>query len=98
VDRPLPEIMVDAEDRGLTKGPEQNTVELPRGSEVCSERLFDDDAGVRGTARLTELFHDCPKEHRRNGEVVCRSLRGAEFVADCLNSGGVVVVAVHVAQ
>ena len=44
VHRPLAEVMVDAEDRRLVEGAEQDPVEFLRRGEVAAERLFDDDA------------------------------------------------------
>jgi hypothetical protein len=63
-----------------------------------SKRLLDDDARSLGTARLGKLFHDCPEEQRRDGEVVRRPLSGAEFLADGLERRRIVVIAVHVAE
>src|SRR5215831_17057598 len=76
---PLAEVMVDAEDRGLGKSAEQNPVQLPRRGQVRSERLLDNHAGVGGTARLAELLDNGTEEHRRNGEIMRRPLRGAEL-------------------
>src|SRR5213083_1328277 len=50
VHRPLPEVVVDPEDRRLVESSEQNPVELPRGSDVVAERLLDDDAAALRTA------------------------------------------------
>ena len=79
--RPLAQVMVDAEDRRLVEGCQQDAIELPRRGEVPAERLFDDDAGALGAARLAELLHDHPEQHGRDGEVVGRPLGGAEFLA-----------------
>ncbi len=95
---PLPEVMVDAEDRRFGKGSEQNPVQCPGRPEVCPKGLFDDHAGAFRAARLAELLDDRTEEHRRYGEVVRRTLRGAEFFADGRKRGEVLVVAVDVAQ
>ena len=63
-----------------------------------SKRLLDDDARSLGTARLGKLFHDCPKQQGRDGEVVRRPLGGAEFLADGLERRRVLVIAVHITQ
>ena len=82
----------------LVEGAEQDPIERLRRGEVAPERLFDDDASALGAARLGELLHDHPEQRRRDGEVVRRPLRGAEFLADGLKGRRVVVVAVNVAQ
>src|SRR5262252_3227909 len=46
MDRPLPEVMVDAEDRRLRESRQQGLVEPLRRCEIRTEGLFDDDAGV----------------------------------------------------
>ena len=46
VDRPLAEVVIDAEDRRLVEGAEQDAVELLRRGEVVAEGLLDDDAGA----------------------------------------------------
>ena len=81
-----------------SKVAEQDPVELLRRGQVSAERLFDDDAGALGAARLGELFHDQPEQRGWDGEVVRRPLGGAEFLADGLKGCRVVVVAVDVAQ
>src|SRR5690349_6534607 len=52
VHRPLPKVMVDAEDRLLVKGCEQDAVEFLRRGQVMSEGLFDDNAYALRTARF----------------------------------------------
>ena len=98
LDRPLPEIMVDAEDRRLVEGREQDPVELLCRAEVSAEGLFENDAGALGAARLGELLHDEPEERGRDGKVVCRPLGRAELFADCLKRCRVFVVPVNIAQ
>src|SRR5579862_5570573 len=44
--RPLPKVMVDAEDGGLVKDCEQSAVKLLCRGPVVSERLFDNNASV----------------------------------------------------
>src|SRR5215472_10599221 len=68
-----------------------------------AEGLFDDDPSLaaprlRGTARLCQLLDHCFKEHRWDGKVVCRSLRGAELSPDRLKGGSVLVVAVDITE
>src|SRR5262249_62394650 len=86
MDRQLPEVMVDAEDRRLLKSRQQGLVELPGRGEVRPEGLFDDDAGVPCAPRLPEMFDDRRKQHRRNGEVVRRTPGRAELFAELLKS------------
>src|SRR5262245_43918455 len=96
MDRQLPKVMVDAEDRRLLKSRQQGLVELPGRGEVRPERLFDDDAGVPRAPRLPELFDDRSEQCRRNGKVVRRTLGRAELFAELLKSRGVLIVAVHI--
>src|SRR5438094_5153205 len=84
VHRPLPEVVVDPEDRCLVEGSEQNPVELPRGSDVVAERLLDDDAAALRTARLDELLDDQFEQHARDSQVVRRPPRVAELFTDGL--------------
>src|SRR5882762_1917044 len=58
LNRPLSQVMVDAEDRRLGKTAQQDAVELQSRGQVGPERLFDDDAGASSTTGLCELFHD----------------------------------------
>src|SRR5215471_6715355 len=96
--RPLPEVMVDAKNRGFAKRLEQNTVQSLRRGEICSERLFDNDPGARRRTRLAEFLHHGGKEYRRNRKIVRRSLCGTQFLADCLKGCGVLVIAIDVAE
>ena len=48
-------------------------VELLRGGQVASERLFDNDARMLGQVRGTESFDHHLKKRRRNREVVRRA-------------------------
>src|SRR5215831_8451990 len=68
-----------------------------------AEGLFDDDPALatprlHRTARLCQLLDHGFKEHRGDGQVVCRSLRRAELFADRLEGRGVLVVAIDIAQ
>src|SRR5262249_57608407 len=96
--RPLSQVMVDAKDRLLVKGREENPIKLLRRREVMSKRLLDDDAGSLGASRLGKLFHDRPKQQGRDGEVVGPPLGGAKFLPDGLERRRILVVAVPVAQ
>src|SRR5215831_8524447 len=55
--RLLSQVMVDAEDRLLVKGREQDPIEFLCRGEVMSKRLLDDDAGSIGASSLGKLFH-----------------------------------------
>ena len=54
---------------------QRDAVELPRRSQVASERLFDDDARMLGQARGAESLDHRLEQRRRNGEVVRRAPR-----------------------
>ena len=67
-------------------------------AKISTERLFDDDARIGGAARFGQLFHDQSEQHGRDGEIVRRSLRRAQLLADGLKRGRIVVVAVNIPQ
>ena len=91
--------MVDAENSLFVERAEQNTVEPLCADEVRPERLLHNDArSPCDAAGLSELLHDGAKERWRNRKIERRLPRGTECLADGLESGGVVVIAVHVAQ
>ena len=48
--------------------------------------------------RLRQLLDNRFEQHRRNGQVMGGPLRPAEFFAERLEGGGIVVIAVHVTQ
>src|SRR5258705_11374489 len=77
MNRPLAEVMVDAEDVLLVESPEQNPIERLRRDKVVPEGFFNDNASALSTVCLGQLFHDEPEQCRRGGEVVRRPLRGA---------------------
>src|SRR5262249_37703659 len=98
VHRPLAEVMVDAKNRRLGESREQDAVQFPRRCQIRAERLFDYYSTVLRTARFPERLDHRFEEHRRNGQIVRRPLRGAKGLADRLERGAVVVVSVDVAQ
>ena len=51
----------------------RNAVELPRGSQVASERLFDNDARILGQICGSQTLDHHLKERGRNREVVRRA-------------------------
>ena len=98
VDRPLAKVMIDAENCLLLESPQQNRIQRPCRGEVCPERLFDNDPSAIRTVRLTQLFHDQPKQYRRNREIVRGAFAGAKLVPDGAKRGGIFIVAVYIAQ
>ena len=69
---------------------EQDLVERVRRCEVAAERLLDDDARACAVQpAVAELLDDRAEQGRRNGEVVRRTLRGAELLAERLERRGV---------
>src|SRR5271156_5182260 len=93
------EIMVNAENIFLVETFQQNPVELLRGGEVGTERFFHDDSrAFLSAAGFSELIHNRSEQYRRNGEVMRRSQRRAEFLADGLKSRRIIVVTVHITQ
>ena len=56
----------------------RDAVELPRGGQVASERLFDNDARMLGQVRGAEPFDHRLEERGRDGQVVRRAPRAAQ--------------------
>ncbi len=98
VHRPLPEVVIDAEDRAFVEGAEQDPVELLRRCEVVAEGFLDDDAGVPDEVGLGQLLDDQLEQHGRDGEIVRGPPGGAKLLADGLERRRVLVVAVHIPQ
>ncbi len=90
--------MVDAEDRIFRKHRQRDTVELPRGGQVTSERFFDDDARLIGQARGTEPFDNRREQRGWDGEVMRRAPGIAQRLLECFEGTRVVVVAAHIAE
>src|SRR5207302_1696695 len=91
--------MVDAENSFFVERAEQNAVEPLRADEVRPEWLLHNDArSLRDAAGLSKLLHDDAKERWRNRKIERGLPRGPERLADGLECGRVVVIAVHVAQ
>ena len=67
MNRPLAEVMVDAEDVLLVESPEQNPIKRLRRNKVVTEGFFNDDSSALSTVCLGQLFHDEPKQRRRDG-------------------------------
>src|SRR5437867_6719133 len=81
LDRVLAQILVDAEDVVFAEALVHDRVQRPRGRQVPTERLLDDDAPALGTARLPEVPNDALEEAGRNRQIVSRVLRVAELPA-----------------
>ena len=73
-------------------------IEFPRGGQVASERLFDDNARVIGQARGTESFDYRCKERGRDGEVVRRAPRIVQRLLERLKRTRGFVIAAHVPE
>jgi hypothetical protein len=97
-DRLLTEEMVDPEDRILGKHRSRDPVELPRGGQVATERLLDDDASAVCQASAAQPFDHGPKQRRRDCEVVGRTSSFAERPLECREGAWVVVVTIDVAE
>src|SRR5262245_3581608 len=96
--RSLAEVMVNAKDRRLVEGAEQNSVEFLGGGAVVTEGFFHDDARAFSAVRLRQLFHDQTEQRRWDSEVVRRPLRGTQFLANGLKGRRVLVVTVNVVE
>src|SRR6516162_1099355 len=98
VDRTLAEVVVDAKNVLFMVGTVKNLVQRLGGGEVITERFFDDDARAFAAARLHQLFDDLTKKYRRNRQIVSGVLGLAEFLAQVLEGGSIVVIAVDIME
>ena len=76
----------------------RDAVELPRGGQVASERLFDDDARMLGQVRGAEPFDHRLEERGRDGEVVRRAPGAAQRLFYRRERVRVVIIATHVPE
>lgn len=90
--------MVNAEHIGLGKVLVNAQAQCIGGRTVATERLFNYEARIVGTARFGKLSRHGPEQNRRDRQIVHRLLGVTEFLAQRLERGRIVVVAVHVAQ
>ena len=60
----------------------RDAIEFPRGGQVASERLFDDDARMVGQVRGAKSFDHRLEERGRDGEVVRRAPGATERLLD----------------
>ena len=97
-DRLLPKEVIDAEDRVFREYRARDVVELPRGSQIASERLFDNDARVLGQVRRTKSFDHCFEERGRDSKVVSRTPGAAQRLFDRRERVGVIIVSAHVLE
>src|SRR5271170_8010859 len=54
--RPLPQVMIDSENRGFIELPEENLIQMSRGLQIVTERFLDDDAGIRRAPAIRYLL------------------------------------------
>ena len=98
VDLPLPEIVIDPEDRALVEGAAQDAVECLCRRKVVAEGLLDDDPRTGRTARSGQLLHHRTEQRRRDGEVVRRPLGRPELPAQGIERRRIAVVAVDIVE
>ena len=76
----------------------RDAVELPRGGQVASERLFDNDARMLGQVRGAEPFDHRLEERGRDGEVVRRAPSATQRLFYRRERARVVIVPAHVPE
>ena len=76
----------------------RDAVELPRGGQVASERLFDDDARMIGQVRGAEPCDHRREERGRDGEVVRRAPSATQRLFYRRERARVVIVPAHVPE
>ena len=77
---------------------QRDAVELPRRSQVASERLFDDDARLIGQARRAEPFDHRGEQRGRDGEVMRRTPGIAQRLLERFERTRIVVIAAHILE
>src|SRR5215470_4335839 len=50
--RPLPQVMINSENRGFIELPEEDLIQMSRRLQIVTERFFNDDAGVGRAAAM----------------------------------------------
>ena len=76
----------------------RDAVELPRGGQVASERLFDNDARMLGQVRGAKPFDHRLEERGRDGQVV-RGVRGAtQLLFNRRERARVMIIPTHVPE
>ena len=98
LDRLLAQVMIDAKNHLLAKYLMQRPVQRPRGLEVASERLFDDDARLLGAAHAAERGDDDRKRVGRNRQIVERTRARAERATQRVVGRGIAVIAPDVVE
>jgi len=63
-----------------------------------AEGFLDDHARVASAAGSTEFLHHCGEQAGRDGQVMGRTFGVAKLIPESVESGGVAVVAVHIAE
>src|ERR1039457_6414118 len=74
----------------------RDAIELPRGCQVASERLFDNDARMRGQVRSTESIDHHLEERGRDSEVVRRAPGPAQSALYRRERLRIIIIPAHV--
>ena len=96
MNRVFAQVVVDAKNVFFPEDAVHHPVQRPRCRKILSERFLDDDARALGATRFAELMNDGLEQAGRDGEIVQRLLRVAQFPAQLLKSCRVGIVAVYV--
>ena len=75
-----------------------NAVELPRGGQVASERLFDNDARMLGQVRGAEPFDHRLEERGRDGQVMRGALSATQLLFYRRERARVVIIPTHIPE
>src|ERR1039458_6274852 len=97
-DRLLPEEVIDAEDRVFRENTLRDAVEFPRGGQVASERLFDNDARMIGQIRGPESFDHHFEARRPDSGVVRSATSGFQRPFDRRERVQVFIITAHVPE
>ena len=98
MNRGFAQVVVDAKNVFFPEDAVHHPVQCLRCGKILSEGFLDYDARARGATRLAEPLNDGPEQTGRDGEIVRRLLRIAQFPAQLLKSRRIGIVAVNVVQ
>ncbi len=97
-DRLLAQVVIDPKNARLRKGCVEDFVQLSGGSQVSTERFLDHHAGVLGATGFGQILRHVVEQTGWDRQVVDRPGRAVEHLAQLGERGGVLVVAVDVAE
>jgi hypothetical protein len=96
LNRVFAQVVVDAKNVFFPEDAVHHPVQSLRCGKIMSERFFDYDARAIGATRFAEPMNDGLEQAGRDGKIVRRLLRVAQFSAQLLKSRRIGIVAVNI--